>query len=65
MGSTGRLYGLLKPFRPLMGLSLLASLMASMLDGFTLILLIPLLRTLFGTAGALATATPTRLRTRV
>jgi len=46
-----------------MGLSLLASLMASMLDGFTLILLIPLLRTLFGTAGALATATPTRLET--
>ena len=63
MGSTRRLYGLLTPFRPLMGLSLLASLLASVIDGFTLILLIPLLRTLFGTAGALATATPTRLET--
>ena len=44
-----------------MGFSLLASLVASLLDGFTLILLIPLLRTLFGTAGALASAAPTRL----
>ena len=61
MGSSRRLYGMLKPFRLQMGSSLLASLLASLLDGFTLILLIPLLRALFGTAGALATSAPTRL----
>lgn len=48
-----------------MGLSLLASFVASLLDGFTLILLIPLLRTLFGTAGALETSAPTRLESFV
>jgi len=56
-----RLLGYLKPFRLLFGASLSASFAASLFDGFTLVLLIPLLRTLFGTAGALEGQTPTQL----
>ncbi len=65
MASARRLFGLLRLFRPQIGLSLLASFLASLLDGFTLVLLIPLLRVLFGTAGALDVATPTRLESFV
>ncbi|MEE8267467.1 MAG: ABC transporter ATP-binding protein [Gemmatimonadales bacterium] len=65
MASARKLFGLLKPFRAQMGLSVLASFLASLLDVFTLVLLIPLLRTLFGTAGALDAATPTRLESFV
>ena len=53
----------MKPFWPLFTASLLASLLASVLDGLNLILLIPLLRTLFGTAGALEMQGPTNLET--
>ena len=65
MASARRLFGLLRPFRPQIGLSLLTSFLASLLDGFTLVLLIPLLRVLFGTAGVLDVATPTRLESFV
>jgi ATP-binding cassette, subfamily B, bacterial MsbA len=50
-----RLLRLVKPYRGLLGLGLLTTFLASLLDGFTLIILIPLLKHLFGTAGALRT----------
>ena len=53
----------MRPFWPLFAGSLVASLLASVLDGLNLILLIPLLQTLFGTAGALEGQTPTNLET--
>lgn len=56
-----RLLRLLSPFRAMMSLSLAASFMASVVDGLTLVLLIPLLRALFGTAGALEAGAQTRL----
>jgi subfamily B ATP-binding cassette protein MsbA len=55
-----RLLRLVKPYRGLLGLGLLTTFLASLLDGFTLIILIPLLKHLFGTAGALRTGS-TRL----
>ena len=55
-----RLLGLVKPYRGLLGLGLATTVLASLLDGFTLVILIPLLRHLFGTAGALRTGS-TRL----
>lgn len=42
-----------RPYRGIFGLGLLASFVASALDGFTVVLLVPLLQQLFGTAGAL------------
>ncbi len=61
MSSERRLLKLLRPFRLLFALSLLAGFLGSLLDGFTLILLVPLLRTLFGSAGSIAVAESTRL----
>jgi ATP-binding cassette, subfamily B, bacterial MsbA len=55
-----RLLRLVKPYRGLLGLGLLTTFLASLLDGFTLVILIPLLKHLFGTAGALRTGS-TRL----
>jgi subfamily B ATP-binding cassette protein MsbA len=43
------------PYRGQLGLGILATTLASALDGVTLLLLIPLLRHLFGSAGALGT----------
>ncbi len=43
------------PYRGLLGLGLFTTLVASILDGFVLVILIPLLRHLFGTAGELRT----------
>jgi ATP-binding cassette, subfamily B, bacterial MsbA len=48
-----RLLRLIIPYRGLLVLGLLTTLLASLLDGFTLVLLVPLLKHLFGTAGAL------------
>jgi subfamily B ATP-binding cassette protein MsbA len=48
-----RLLRQVKPYRGLLGLGLVTSFLASLLDGFTLVILIPLLRHLFGTAGQL------------
>jgi subfamily B ATP-binding cassette protein MsbA len=48
-----RLLGLVRPYRGLLALGLLTTFLASLLDGFTLIILIPLLKHLFGTSGAL------------
>lgn len=42
-----------RPYRATFALGLLASFVASALDGFTVVLLVPLLQQLFGTAGAL------------
>jgi subfamily B ATP-binding cassette protein MsbA len=48
-----RLLRLIKPYRVLLGIGLVTTFLASLLDGFTLVILIPLLKQLFGTAGQL------------
>ncbi len=48
-----RLLRLAKPYRGLLTLGLATTLFASLLDGFTLVVLIPLLKHLFGTTGPL------------
>jgi ATP-binding cassette, subfamily B, bacterial MsbA len=48
-----RLFQLARPYRGLLALGLLTTFLASLLDGFTLVILIPLLKHLFGTAGQL------------
>ena len=48
-----RLLRLIIPYRGLLLLGLATTLLASLLDGFTLVLLVPLLKHLFGTAGQL------------
>ncbi|MEO8140487.1 MAG: ABC transporter ATP-binding protein [Gemmatimonadota bacterium] len=53
VSSLTRLLGWLRPYRLMLGLGLVATTVASVLDGATLLLLIPLLRHLFGTAGTL------------
>jgi subfamily B ATP-binding cassette protein MsbA len=50
-----RLLRLIIPYRGLLALGLVTTLLASLLDGFTLVLLVPLLKHLFGTAGELRT----------
>jgi ATP-binding cassette, subfamily B, bacterial MsbA len=59
-----RLLRLIRPYRGLLGLGLLTTFLASLLDGFTLVVLIPLLKHLFGTAGELRTGS-TRLEALV
>ncbi|HUR93202.1 MAG TPA: ABC transporter ATP-binding protein [Gemmatimonadales bacterium] len=48
-----RLLRLVRPYRGLLGLGLFTTFLASLLDGFTLVILIPLLKHLFGTTGEL------------
>ena len=48
-----RLLRLVTPYRVLLAFGLLTTLLASLLDGFTLVMLVPLLKHLFGTAGSL------------
>ncbi len=48
-----RLLRLVQPYRWLLALGLATTFLASLLDGFTLVILIPLLKHLFGTAGEL------------
>jgi ABC-type multidrug transport system fused ATPase/permease subunit len=48
-----RLIQLVIPYRGLLLIGLGATMLASLLDGFTLVLLVPLLKHLFGTAGSL------------
>ena len=48
-----RLFRLVVPYRGLLALGLLTTFLASLLDGFTLVVLIPLLKHLFGTTGEL------------
>ena len=48
-----RLLRLVGPYRGLLALGLLTTFLASLLDGFTLVILIPLLKHLFGTTGQL------------
>ena len=48
-----RLLKLVTPYRGLLLLGLGTTMLASVLDGFTLVMLVPLLKHLFGTAGAL------------
>ena len=55
-----RLLRQVRPYRGLLALGLLTTALASLLDGFTLVILIPLLKHLFGTTGALHTGS-TRL----
>src|SRR5438128_2592499 len=50
MGRSGRLILLLRPYVPLFIANLVATLVASVMDGATFVLLIPFLRTLFGQA---------------
>jgi ATP-binding cassette, subfamily B, bacterial MsbA len=55
-----RLLKQVTPYRGLLGLGLVTTFLASLLDGFTVVILIPLLKHLFGTAGSLRTGS-TRL----
>ncbi|HET6836552.1 MAG TPA: ABC transporter ATP-binding protein [Gemmatimonadales bacterium] len=55
-----RLLRLVRPYSGLLALGLVTTFLASLLDGFTLVVLIPLLKHLFGTAGQLRTGS-TRL----
>src|SRR5204862_6885900 len=48
MGRSGRLFLLLRPYAPLFVANLVATFVASVMDGATFVLLIPFLRTLFG-----------------
>ena len=48
-----RLLRLVTPYRALLAFGLLTTLLASLLDGFILVMLVPLLKHLFGTAGSL------------
>jgi ATP-binding cassette, subfamily B, bacterial MsbA len=48
-----RLLRLIVPYRRLLFIGLGATMLASLLDGFTLVLLVPLLKHLFGTVGSL------------
>ena len=48
-----RLLRLVTPYRGLLVLGLVTTLLASVFDGFTLVVLVPLLKHLFGTAGSL------------
>ena len=52
-----RLLSYLRPYRGLFVLGMITTLLASLLDGFTIVVLIPLLKQLFGTAGALGQST--------
>ena len=54
-GTGRRLLTWLRPYRWTLGAGILATCIASVLDGITLLLLIPLLRHLFGNAGGLVT----------
>jgi subfamily B ATP-binding cassette protein MsbA len=51
MGGNARLLSLLRPYTPLFVATIVATVVSSVLDGFTFVLLIPFLRTLFGDAG--------------
>ena len=59
-----RLVGWLRPYRLPLGLGIVATTVASMLDGITLLFLIPLLRHLFGSAGGLSSG-PTGLENQI
>lgn len=48
-----RLLRYIRPYRGLLALGLVTTLLASLLDGFTLVMLVPVLKHLFGTAGTL------------
>jgi subfamily B ATP-binding cassette protein MsbA len=53
VGTELRLLRLVRPYRGQLALGLLTTFLASLLDGFTLVILLPLLKHLFGTTGAL------------
>ncbi|MEO8088662.1 MAG: ABC transporter ATP-binding protein [Gemmatimonadales bacterium] len=48
-----RLLKLVTPYRALLGFGLVTTMLTSLLDGFTLVMLVPLLKHLFGSAGSL------------
>ncbi|MBM4186965.1 MAG: ABC transporter ATP-binding protein [Gemmatimonadetes bacterium] len=54
-----RLLDVARPYRGLFGLGLLATFFASLLDSATIVILIPLLEALFGTAGTLSVSNTT------
>ena len=54
-GAAVRLLRMVRPYRGLLALGLVTTTLASLLDGLVLVILIPLLRHLFGTAGDLRT----------
>lgn len=56
-----RLLGFLRPYAGILGVTLAAAIVASVLDGLTFALLIPFLRLLFGASHAFATEAPTFL----
>ena len=54
-----RLLGFLRPYTGALAVTLLAAVVASVLDGFTFALLIPFLRLLFGATSAIVSDAPT------
>src|SRR5207253_1798385 len=48
MGRSARILGLLRPYSLLFAVNMVTTVVASVLDGATFVLLIPVLRTLFG-----------------
>ncbi|MEO8199168.1 MAG: ABC transporter ATP-binding protein [Gemmatimonadota bacterium] len=52
-----RLLSYMRPYRGLFLLGMVTTFLSSLLDGFTIVVLIPLLKQLFGTAGALGQST--------
>lgn len=54
-----RLLGFLRPYAGVLGVTLAAAIVASVLDGLTFALLIPFLRLLFGASNAFTTEAPT------
>ena len=59
MRTSLRLLHFARPYSGLFLLGLVATLVASLLDGVTVVILVPLLKTLFGTAGALGNQSTT------
>jgi ATP-binding cassette, subfamily B, bacterial MsbA len=55
VGTERRLLRLVRPYRGLLAAGLVVTFLASLLDGFVLVVLIPLLKNLFGTVGELRT----------
>jgi ATP-binding cassette, subfamily B, bacterial MsbA len=53
MQTERRLFQLIKPYHHLLGLGLVTTVLASLLDGFVLVMLVPVLKHLFGTSGSL------------
>src|SRR5256885_12068440 len=59
MGRSGRVLGLLRPYRLLFGANIVATIVSSILDGATFVLVLPFLRALFKLQALPATGSST------